>query len=255
MKIAKNNRYEKVSVAIPTLQKNKTLLDNLVTTLSEDEGISEIIVIDNSLNGYEHPSDKLRVIVPEDNIFVNPGWNLGVKEAREDIVALLNDDIKIPDNFCSRIADKITPDMGIVGYIKEYVKECRSNPPKPEVSEIILEKTDGRCNSFGTAMFFYKSSYYDIPEEMKIYFGNDWLIYKNIKAHKQNYIVKGQYICQYDGLTTGSSKKYLSQMKKERRLYKRHTRQWWNYIFSIEPMYKRKRIIILGIKISISWDK
>lgn len=245
---------KKVSVAIPTLQKNKLLLDNLVSTLSEDEGVSEIIVIDNSLNGYEHPTSKLRVIVPDENLFVNPSWNLGVKEAKEDIVALLNDDITIPDNFCSRIAEKMSPSMGVVGYINEYVNDCRENSQKPDQREIILKKTDGRCNSFGIAMFFYKSSYYDIPEDMKIYFGDDWLIYKNLKAHKQNYIVTGQYICHYDGMTTGSSEKYLSRMKEERRLYKRHTRKWWDYIFSIEPMYKRKRIIFLGIKTSINWD-
>ena len=39
----------RVSVVIPTLQKNLDLLNNLVKTLEEDVFVSEIIVIDNSL--------------------------------------------------------------------------------------------------------------------------------------------------------------------------------------------------------------
>ena len=244
---------KKVSVIIPTLQKNQALLGNLVSELSADEGVSEIIVIDNSLIGYEHQSEKLRVIIPNENLYVNQSWNLGVKEAKEEIVALLNDDITIPTNFCTRIIEKISPEMGITGCINKYVKCSHEIVSKPDLEEVILKKVSGRCDSFGIAMFFYKTSYYYIPDDLKIYFGDDWLIYKNIKAHKSNYVVTGQHIYHYDGLTTGSSDKFIDRMKKERRVYNQHTRKLWNYIFSIEPMYKQKRIIILGIKVNVKW--
>ena len=97
----------KLSVIIPTLQKNKEFLDNLIKTLSIDESVAEIIVIDNSCTGYSYESEKLRVIVPKENLYVNPSWNLGVKEAKEDIIALLNDDITIPDSFCQTILSQM----------------------------------------------------------------------------------------------------------------------------------------------------
>ena len=49
--------------------------------MCKDCDVDEIIVIDNSLQGIELDSKKLRVIIPNENIFVNPSWNLGVKEA------------------------------------------------------------------------------------------------------------------------------------------------------------------------------
>ena len=112
---------KKVSVVIPTLQKNLELLNNLVKNLSEDESVSEIIGIDNSVKGYSYDSNKLRVIVPESNMFVNPSWNLGVKEAKEEIVSLLNDDITLPKDFCRSVVEKMSPDMGIVGFHRDYI--------------------------------------------------------------------------------------------------------------------------------------
>ena len=97
----------KISVIIPTLQKNLSFLINLLSTLERDTSVDEIIVIDNSLRGLNYKSSKLRLIIPEENLFVNPSWNLGVKEAKNELVALLNDDIIIPDGFCSRIAEKM----------------------------------------------------------------------------------------------------------------------------------------------------
>lgn len=96
-----------ISVIIPTLQKAQDILIKLINSLDCDKSVSEIIVIDNSLKGLEHNSKKLKVIIPSENLFVNPSWNLGVKEAKNELVALLNDDIIIPDGFCSRIAEKM----------------------------------------------------------------------------------------------------------------------------------------------------
>lgn len=52
-----------VSVIIPTLQKNKTILTNLIHSLDKDGAVSEIILIDNSCKRFSHPSDKLKVII------------------------------------------------------------------------------------------------------------------------------------------------------------------------------------------------
>ena len=43
---------KKISIIIPTLQKNIDFLNQLVTSLVADDAVGEIIVIDNSTNGY-----------------------------------------------------------------------------------------------------------------------------------------------------------------------------------------------------------
>ena len=172
----------KISVVIPTLLKNVLFLKNLILTLEKDSNVDEIIVIDNSLKGLEVDSNKLRLITPKENIFVNPSWNLGVKEAKNDIIALLNDDITIPDNFCSRIAAKLQPKMGVVGYYEDFVEITPELVEKPAESEIEFKEIFARPEQWGIAIFFYKTSYFEIPEDLKILFGDDWLIHKNKRA-------------------------------------------------------------------------
>ena len=51
----------KISVVIPTLQKNLLFLENLLASLDKDTCVDEIIVIDNSCKGLDYKSDKLSV--------------------------------------------------------------------------------------------------------------------------------------------------------------------------------------------------
>ncbi len=77
---------KKISVVIPTLQRDVETLNNLVSTLVNDAMVDEILIIDNSLQNYSFINEKVRVIVPQENLFVNPSWNLGVREARNEYV-------------------------------------------------------------------------------------------------------------------------------------------------------------------------
>ena len=245
---------KKISVVIPTLQKNLELLNNLVKMLTNDNSVTEIIVIDNSTKGYTYESDKVRVIIPKENLFVNPSWNLGVKEAKEDIVALLNDDITIPENFCQCVISQMDEKMGIVGFHKDYVINIPEVMPTPASTEIVLEKATGRCGYFGIAMFFYKSSYIEIPEDIKIFWGDDWLYYQNKKRKRENYFITKQEIYHYGSLSS-TDKVVNPYSKKDSRLYRKYTRKLWQKVFNIEPVYKGFRLTIFGIEILHHYDK
>ena len=52
------------SIVIPTLQKDTKILKMLLDELNQDQTVGEIILIDNSLQGFEYNSDKLRIIIP-----------------------------------------------------------------------------------------------------------------------------------------------------------------------------------------------
>ena len=245
---------KKISIVIPTLQKNIEMLNNLVRNLETDEAVSEILVIDNSCKGYTLECAKLRVIVPEENLFVNPSWNLGVKEAKEEVVALLNDDVTLPYSFCSRVIEKMTPDMGIVGFHRDFIDNIPQVMPIPDSTELTLEKATGRCGFFGITMFFYKTSYVEIPEDIKIFWGDDWLYYQNKKLKRENYFIVNQRIYHWGSLSS-TDKVVNPYSKKDSKLYRKYTRKWWNYIFNIEPVYKGLRITIFGIELLHHWDK
>lgn len=245
---------KQVSVVIPTLQKNLELLNNLVKNLNNDESVSEIIVIDNSIKGYSYPSHKLRVIMPESNMFVNPSWNFGVKEAKENIVALLNDDITLPENFCKTVVEKMTPDMGIAGFHRDFIENIQVIKEPPELTELTLEKASGRCGFFGVAMFFYKSSYIEIPADIKIFWGDDWLFYQNKKQKRDNYFITNQKIYHWGSLSS-TDKVVNPYSKKDAQLYRKYSRKWWQNIFNYETVYKGCRLTIFGIEILHHYDK
>ena len=245
---------KKVSVVIPTLQKNLELLNNLVKTLSDDDCVSEIIIIDNSTKGYTHESDKIRVIVPKENLFVNPSWNLGVKEAKENIVALLNDDITIPEKFCKSVVSRMDENMGVVGFHRNFIINTPEIKPLPELNYLYLGKAAGRCGFFGVAMFFYKTSYFEIPEDIKIFWGDDWLYTQNKKRKRINYYIKGQIIYHYGSLSS-TDKVVNPYSKNDSKLYRKYTRKWWQQIFNIEPVYKGFRFTILGLELLHHYDK
>ncbi len=110
------------SIVIPTLQKDTKILKMLLDELSQDQTVGEIILIDNSLQGFEYNSDKLRIIIPNENLFVNPSWNLGVEKAKFDYVGILNDDILLPKNLVSDVYSFLQGEnIGLVGIDKKSI--------------------------------------------------------------------------------------------------------------------------------------
>ncbi len=244
----------KISAIIPTLQKNVILLENLIKSLDQDDNVDEIIIIDNSLKGIQPISDKLKIITPNENLFVNPSWNLGVKTAKNEIVVLLNDDITIPNDFCKRVAEKMTPNMGIIGFNRDFVETTQDILPPPEQTPLKLEKVYGRCGHFGIAMFFFKSSYVQIPEDIKIYWGDDWLFIQNKRQKRQNYFISNQIIYHWGSLSSLSDI-VTPFSKKDSKLFRKYTRKWWQYIFNVEIVFRGIRITIFGLEILKHFSK
>ena len=115
-------KVDMLTIIIPTLQKNTNALNNLLSTLDSDNKVGEIIVIDNSLKGIVFKSEKIKIITPKENLYVNPSWNLGVKNAKYNKIGLLNDDIAIPVNFCTQISNLIENKMGLIGMDEKNIQ-------------------------------------------------------------------------------------------------------------------------------------
>ena len=94
----------KLSVVIPTILANKKVLEKLLTTLEADIFVDEIILINNTKKTFAFKSNKIKLINPKENLFVNESWNVGIKIAKNNFCAILNDDLILSNDFFKQIS-------------------------------------------------------------------------------------------------------------------------------------------------------
>lgn len=163
------------SVVIPTMWKSD-LIPQIIDRLIESPVVYEIIIIDNNPNEINlNLIQKSKVVhLPQSqNIYVNPAWNLGVTESKGENVVLLSDDVDISFDFLEKLQVEKETLYGM-GYsclspnAHGHIVENRSTNFETAVAE-------HRMWGFGTLMIFSKSSYIQIPDELKIWCGDDFL--------------------------------------------------------------------------------
>ena len=182
----------KVSAIIPTLWKAKEFTDHLVDVLIEDESVCEIIIIDNAPADFSYDNEKVVMLRQEENLYVNPSWNLGVEEADYDKFIILNDDIIIPYNFVFELESMLTPDRGIIGIDERGVISIPRFDSKNITfldRKIDLKPIKERSWGFGITLAGHRNSYYKIPENIRIWYGDDYLVQMNNEQYRTNYIV------------------------------------------------------------------
>lgn len=159
------------SVVIPTLQKSSRL-DEVVAICAEHPLVLEVLVINNAPQPLTWESPKVRVLQQEQNIFVNPAWNLGASEARGEYLAIVNDDVVFdPEAFTYTARILRRGRFGIVGPGRSSFTELTSTRPRHR-----LARGSGTIFGFGTFMCMRRADYIPIPEEMRIWGGDDWLV-------------------------------------------------------------------------------
>ena len=182
----------KVSAIIPTLWKAKEFTDHLVDVLIEDESVGEIIIIDNAPADFFYDNEKIVMLKQEENLYVNPSWNLGVEEADYDKFIILNDDIIIPYNFVSQLENLLTSDRGIIGVDAPSVISVESFNDKNITfldRKIELKSITNRDWGFGITIAGHRNSYHKIPENIRIWYGDDYLTKVNKDQGKVNYVI------------------------------------------------------------------
>lgn len=200
------------SIIIPTMQKDVEILNKLIFELDNSNLVDEILIIDNSTKGFLSNSKKVKVIVPKKNLFVNPSWNLGIKEAKNEIVGIFNDDILLPLNFIEEVNNFIqkTPDFGIIGLDSKNIKnfDKKDFETYPNNTNITFEPFFKTMYTefFGSAFFIKKENYYEIPKNIKIWCGDNYLLKKNIDNNKACYEIKNIEIKHLKSMTITSEK-------------------------------------------------
>jgi hypothetical protein len=147
--------------------------------LSKIKEVGEIILIDNSETPPQLNIPKLFHIKELKNTYVNPAWNKGVKLARYDKICILNDDINFDDVIFEWAEPHITDDKGMIG-----LYQFEGNPYFDDDKQFKLVETNGwRCNGYACLFFIHRNSYVKIPESIKVWYGDDYLFFKNGKTN------------------------------------------------------------------------
>jgi hypothetical protein len=162
------------SVIIPTLWRSN-LTQLLLKDLLENPLIGEVIVVDNAPKSrpiLNLESNKLVILEQDSNIFVNQAWNLGVHISRFEKICICNDDV----NFNSSALFCELSNL----HFKDYILGCHSHCFNDFVKNINCTFIDGHSigDGWGCILFFRKSNFVEIPNALKIFFGDDWLALK-----------------------------------------------------------------------------
>lgn len=181
-----------ISVIIPTMWRAPDYLFETLNNLLAHSLVGEILLINNDTtitptwNLLNHP--KLRIFDTLSNIFVNPAWNLGVRESKYNKICLCNDDIIFDINLIDKIYSEIVPEKGAYGLI---TGEAHFNhPPTTDGSINFMEWAPGiNLHGFGQLMFMHKSNWTEIPDTLKIYFGDDFILKNHLQKNKQTYLI------------------------------------------------------------------
>lgn len=196
---------DKISVLIPTIQKNEKVLTKLLKILKKDKVVSEILIINNAIKNFEKiiPDEKVKIYTPNENYYVNYAWNIGVKLLENEKFLIINDDILCCENFCSLILETGILDKETTGLVglnpasiaqnsRETVKDI-SVPKIDKHFKLFLEPMSNymMTGDWGSAYFGKKQNYYSIPVDLKIIYGDNYLLYKNLQNGKTNYKISG----------------------------------------------------------------
>ncbi len=196
---------EKISVIIPTVQKNIKVLNKLLNLLARDSAVGEIVLINNAIMQFvpmKQTKNKLKILNQQENLYVNQSWNLGIEKISNNKFLIINDDILCCEKFVSKILrtgilDK--PETGLIGLDNRYIKHYEVNTKNIDVPDSCKEgdiSFTQMLNHFytgdwGSCFWGKKENYYIIPDGIKIIYGDNYLLYKNLQNGKKNYSISG----------------------------------------------------------------
>lgn len=199
----------KFSVIIPTIWKG-IHLNELLELAYKCEYIDEVILINNdSKNTKKYPkNDKLTIIEPKQNIFVNPAWNVGVTIAKNDNIIIAQDDLIFDVNsLCNLITllENNNYSLKSLGFIGMSYGNYFLDENADELSIEECYHTPG----WATILVFHKDNWIPIPNQLKIWYGDDFIKFGSGKPILQ---VRGLAIKTEMSTSAGSDNPFIKSI-------------------------------------------
>jgi len=175
----------KFSIITPTMWKYPPHI-RFLEDLVDHDYVDEIILINNDQAALPKncgvlTHSKIKIYNFLENIGVNPAWNLGVNIASNKQICLLNDDMVFDLTLLKKVSKVLSADTGVIGI-------CNENPPTTGCIDIhpwVGQNTLG----FGCLMFVHKDWWIDIPSQLKIYYGDNWIFDTCLIRNKPIYVI------------------------------------------------------------------
>lgn len=223
------------SIVVPTMWKYNPFIQFL-TDLVLLPAVDEIIIINNDTGNtpkeeiLNHP--KIRLVNTDCNIYVNPAWNLGVNLSKNKHICILNDDIVFDSRVFHRVQEFLSPDIGVIGI---SFGDPAHNQPKFETGSITIKPWEGENTiGFGTLMFIHKDSWVEIPQSLKVYYGDNWVFDTALLSNKKNYLITD--MLHFTPHAQTSSTMVENFFDTETEMYKIELDTWKNKIVSMQQL-------------------
>jgi hypothetical protein len=127
--------------------------------------------------------DRLLLLPQEANLYVNPSWNLGAAcvDDGDVTIAILNDDIALSSAALAEMERRSWCVGEIAGLLPESDSSLENLSSGCPVSLLPLTfdlsvSIGQQYPGFGSAIFMLKGTYRAIPDGLKIWYGDDWLL-------------------------------------------------------------------------------
>ena len=212
-----------------------------------------ILLFDNGSNpSFEQISNKLRIRYHQEkiNIYVNPAWNYIFQNEECEFLTLLNNDCFL---LSSNYFEEILPHMekneiGISSCKTKNIDKIKNNNLNTsryfyfykEANNLIYNKSARRQGWLMTLnLKIYKSLNYQIPNYLKIWYGDDWIWGQFIKNNINTAIYKNRYAVHIKSSSI-SSKLMLEIIKEDNSNLKKYG-DWHKEISPL--IHKRTRLL------------
>ena len=216
-----------ISIIIPTLWNYKPFC-NFLQYVAELSVVGEIIIIDN--NNKEAPAHdvlghkKVRHCIMEKNMFVNPSWNIGVELSSHDILCFLSDDVAVDLRVFFEADRFVSKDIGILsfGTNLDLINLHKKEYGKIEkISNLVISgdiTIEEGSLGIGSCFFIHKENWIRIPDEFKLYCGDEWQFDMQIQLGRKNYC--GRNCFYYSPWHVSSESQDLLEYKKSEQFKK-----------------------------------
>lgn len=184
------------SVVIPTLQRSDDL-HAIVDQCAAHPHVAEVLVINNATAPLTFDSPKVQVLDQGRNVYVNPAWNLGARQARAEFLAIINDDVLFEDGALTHARRALrSRRFGVIGPAEDSFNRPAHGRRRVKIAPFFSFR-----GSFGTFMCLRRADYTPIPEEMRIWGGDDWLF---LTQSRPNGVLSGYRFDTEMGTSSGS---------------------------------------------------
>lgn len=211
------------TAVIPTMLKSPRL-KKLAEDLQNSEYVSEVIIIDNSgnLEPSLEPHPKQKYICEGRNTGCNPAWNKGVRLSSNELIVICNDDINFDPIILGALTDEVVESAGVIGMGEGNYDENFDNSQNPYLEEWFPGVND---HGWGSLMMLKKSMWVDIPENIIVWYGDNFI--KEINSVKKS-ILRGFKV--ETEMSTTTDLPELDEIKNQDRInYFNYLNQWTNY--------------------------